>query len=409
MKGELENPSSFSLPTKSRSWRVFISTGEVSGDLQGSLLIDALYRQASARGVELEIAALGGPKMAAAGAQLLGDTSSIGSMGLLEALPHIWPTLQVQRRAKQYLRQNPPDVVVPIDYIGPNMSICSYVKQHLPGVPVVYYIAPQMWVWAPSNRNAEKMVAVIDRLLAIFPEEARYFQKQGAEVTWVGHPLVDRLREFPDRDRARASLGIAPDELAIALLPCSRLQEVKYLLPVIFEAAKQIQEKLPDVHFWIPLSLEKLRHPIEQAVKTFGLRATVVSEKTREVLAAADLAIAKSGTVNLEIALLNVPQVVLYRVHPSTWWVARKLFNFSIPFMSPPNLVQMQPVVPELLQEQATPANVARSALEILHSETVRQQMLTDYQQVRQSLGAAGACDRAAAEILQTLAEKKKF
>lgn len=401
MKGTFRNLSS--------SWRIFISTGEVSGDLQGALLIDALYRKATALGVQLEIVALGGPKMAAAGATIIGDTSGIGSMGLLEALPHILPTLQIQRRAKQYLRSHPPDVIVPIDYIGPNISICSYVKQHLPQVPIVYYIAPQMWVWTPSERDVKRMVSVIDKLLAIFPEEARYFQKQGAQVTWVGHPLLDRLQEFPKREQARASLGIAASEIAIALLPCSRQQEVKYLLPVIFEAAKQLQEKLPQVHYWIPLSLEKLRLPLEKALAQYSLRATLVSEKTPEVLAAADLAIAKSGTVNLELALLNVPQVVVYRVHPFTWWVARNFFNFSIPFMSPPNLVQMQPVVPEFLQEQATAANIVRSVLEILYNNKVRQQMLTDYQQVRQSLGETGACERAAWEIIQIIAEKRNF
>ncbi|HIK27141.1 MAG: lipid-A-disaccharide synthase [Oscillatoriaceae bacterium SKW80] len=400
-KGTLRNLSS--------SWQIFISTGEVSGDLQGALLIDALYRKANAVGVKLEIVALGGPKMAAAGATIIGDTSSIGSMGLLEALPHIWPTLQIQRRAQQYLRSHPPDVIVPIDYIGPNMNICTYVKQHLPQVPIVYYIAPQMWVWTPSDRDVKRMVNVIDKLLAIFPEEARYFQKQGAQVKWVGHPLLDRLQEFPKREQARASLGIAASEIAIALLPCSRQQEVKYLLPVIFEAAKQLQEKLPQVHYWIPLSLEKLRLPLEKALAQYSLQATLVSEKTPEVLAAADLALAKSGTVNLELALLNVPQVVVYRVHPFTWWIARNFFNFSIPFMSPPNLVQMQPVVPEFLQEQATAANIVRSVLEILYNNKVRQQMLTDYQQVRQSLGETGACERAAWEIIQIIAEKRNF
>lgn len=387
--------------------RLFISTGEVSGDLQGALLIDALHRQASASGMELEIVALGGAKMAASGARLLGDTSGIGSMGILEALPYIWPTLRLQRRAKQYLTANPPDLVVLIDYIGPNMGICGYIKQELPQVLVVYYIAPQMWVWSPTMRDTNKIVATVDRLLAIFPEEAKYFIDRGARVSWVGHPIVDRVQKFPSRYEARASLGIKSDTVAIALVPCSRFQEVKYLVPAIFEAARQIQEKMPEVEFWIPLSLEKLRSPLERAIKRYGLRATLESQKTPEVLAAADIAIAKSGTVNLEIALLNVPQVVLYRVHPFTFWIARRLFNFSIPFMSPPNLVQMQPIVPELLQEQATPENIVQEALEILSSGDRRQQMLTDYQQMRRLLGEPGACDRAASEILQMLAKQK--
>ena len=383
--------------------RIFISTGEVSGDLQGSLLIDALHRQANATGIKLEIVALGGERMAGAGATLLGNTSAIGSVGLLESLPYILPTLQVQRQAKRYLREHPPDLVVLIDYMGPNLAIGSYVKQHLPGVPVVYYIAPQMWVWSPFPRYTEQIVSVTDRLLAIFPEEARYFQQQGATVDWVGHPLVDRLQTFPSREQARANLGIDKDAIAIALLPASRQQEVRYLLPAICEAAQQIQEKLPQAQFWIPLSLEKFRSPIQQAIEDYGLRATIVTGQSQDVLAAADLAIAKSGTVNLEIALLNVPLVVLYRVHPFTYWVARRLFNFSIPFMSPPNLVQMQPIVPELLQEQATSANIVREALELVLDESRRQQTLKAYQEMRSNLGEVGVCNRAAQSILQML------
>ena len=383
--------------------RIFISTGEVSGDLQGALLIEALKRQAVELGLELEILALGGKRMADAGATILGNTISIGSIGTLEALPFVLPTLKIQCRAKQYLKHYPPSLVVLIDYAGPNLSIGSYIQRQMPEVPVVYYIAPQMWVWWPNVRDVAQIVSMTDKLLAIFPEEARYFRDKGAKVSWVGHPLVDRMQNAPSRQEARAALGISPEQTAIALLPASRRQELKYLLPVMFEAAQQIQIKLPQVHFWIPLSLEIYRQPIEQAIQRYGLRATVVSEKTQEVLAAADLAITKSGTVNLEIALLNVPQVVLYRVSPLTAWIVRTFLKFSIPFMSPPNLVEMKPIVPELLQEQATPENIQQTALELLLNPIRRQQIMSDYQKMRQSLGEVGVCDRAAQEILQLL------
>jgi lipid-A-disaccharide synthase len=153
--------------------------------------------------------------------------------------------------------------------------------------------------------------------------------------------------------------------------------------------------------FWIPLSLEVYRPSIEAAIARYGLRATLVAGKTQEVLAAADLAITKSGTVNLELALLDVPQVVFYRVSPFTYWVARTLFKFSIPFMSPPNLVMMRSIVPELLQEQATPENIVKESLELLLNPDRRQQTLKDYQEMRRLLGEVGVCDRAAREILQ--------
>ena len=387
--------------------RLFISTGEVSGDLQGALLIDALKRQAEVIGVELEIVALGGSRMAKAGATLLDDTTAIGSMGLVESLPFVLPTLKIQRRAKQYLRQNLPDVVVLIDYMGPNLSIGSFMQHQLPQVPVVFYIAPQDWVWSASSlvpRDTMTIVEMTDKLLAVFPEEARYFEKKGASVSWVGHPLVDRMQSSPSREEARRALGIGMGEKAIALVPASRRQELKYLMPIVFEAAKQIQLKLLDNQqtplFWIPLSLEVYRPTIEVAIEQYGLNAKLIAGQTQEVLAAADLAIAKSGTVNLELALLNVPQVVLYRVSKFTYWIGQ-LLKFSIPFMSPPNLVVMREIVPELLQEKATAENIVKESMELLLNPQRREQTLKDYQEMRQLLGEVGVCDRAAKEILE--------
>jgi lipid-A-disaccharide synthase len=400
--------TNYQLPITNYSMRIFISTGEVSGDLQGSLLVAALKRQAAAADIELEILALGGDKMVAAGATLLGNTTSISSMGLVEALPYILPTIQIQRQATTYLKQNPPDLVVLIDYVASNLSIGNYVRQHLPEVPVVYYIAPQEWVWSLNVRNTSKIVKMTDKLLAIFSEEARYYQENGAKVSWVGHPLIDRMQDAPSREAARMKLGIQPQQKAIALLPASRPQEIKYLLPVIFQTAKNIQDKLPDVHFWIPVSLEVYREAISQAVKSYGLQATLVSGQTDEVLAAADLAITKSGTVNLEIALFKVPQVVVYKLNQVTAWIARKILKGSIPFASPVNLVVMKEIVPEFLQEQATAENLTQAAMELLLNPERRQQTLIDYDQMRQNLGEVGVCDRAAQEILQMVSSPNK-
>jgi lipid-A-disaccharide synthase len=395
---------------------IFISTGEVSGDLQGALLIAALKRQSQAIGLGLEIVALGGEKMAAAGATLLGNTTGIGSVGILESLPFVLPTLRIQNRAKEYLKQHPPDLVVLIDYVGPNLSIGRFIQQQLPQVPLTYYITPQEWVWSARSivpRATKAIVEMADQLLAIFPEEARYFEKMGAPVTWVGHPLVDRMQSSPTREEARAALGMKSEQMAIALVPASRQQELQYMMPIVFEAARQLQSKLlgngelnnpshlkSEILFWIPLSLETYRPTIEAAIRHYGLQARLVAGQTQEVLAAADLAITKSGTVNLELALLNVPQVVFYRVSPLTYSIAR-LVNFSIPFMSPPNLVVMRSIVPELLQEKATPENIVQESLELLLNGDRRQQIFEDYQAMRQLLGEVGVCDRAATEILQ--------
>ncbi|MEM1170852.1 MAG: lipid-A-disaccharide synthase [Cyanobacteria bacterium P01_H01_bin.35] len=395
--------------------KIFISTGEVSGDLQGALLVEALYRQAQLQGLNLDIVALGGDRMAAAGATLLENTTKIGSVGIIESLPFVFPTLKIQQKAKEYLQNEPPNIVVLIDYMGPNLNIGNYIRKTWHNLPIIWYIAPQEWVWSLGKDKTTKIVNLANKLLAIFPEEANYFRQQGADVTWVGHPIIDRLKIAPTREKARRTLGINSDTLAIALLPASRQQEVKYLMPVIFEAARIIQEKLPQVHFLIPLSLETYRYAIEEAIKKYQLQATIypsspndstknsqeIQERNNlEILAGADLAIAKSGTVNLEIALLNVPQVVIYKVNPITIWIARNILRFSIPFMSPPNLVQMKSIVPELFQENATPENIVSEALELLLNSQRHAQTLADYQEMRQSLGEEGVCHRAAKEIL---------
>jgi len=394
--------------------RIFISTGEVSGDLQGSLLIQALQRQAVAQGMALEILALGGDRMAEAGATLLGNTSGIGSVGILESLPFILPTLTTQHRAKQYLRAHPPDLVVLIDYMGPNLAIGSYLHRHHPQVPIVYYIAPQTWVWSSTPRSTRQIVNITKLLLAIFPAEAEYFRKFSAQVQWVGHPLIDRMKSAPSRAAARETLGIPADQQAIALLPASRRQELQYLLPVLFQSAQAIQAQLPQAHFWIPVSLPEFEPILAREIARYGLRATLLTQPTQagsqlgpssravtlEAIAAADLALTKSGTANLEIALLNVPQVVVYRVNPITYWIARHLLGFSIPFMSPANLVQMREIVPEFLQEQATPDNIVNQAMDLLLNPDRRQQTLADYEAMRAALGEPGVCDRAAQAIL---------
>ena len=379
---------------------IFISTGDVSGDLQGALIVTALKQLAEKSGIDLNIVALGGSRMAAAGANILADTTGISSMGIWEAVPYIAPTIQVQNIAKQYLKTTPPDAIVLIDYMSPNVSIGNYAKRVFPDVPIIYYIAPQEWVWATDKKNTSEIVKFTDQILSIFPAEARFFESKGANVTFVGHPLLDRVANIPDRKFARAQLGIADDEIAVALIPASRKQELKYLMPAIFAAARQIQTQLPQVRFWIPLSRDVFKAEIDRAILEYQLNATLIAENTDFVLSAADLAITKCGTVSLELALLNVPQVVIYRVSKVTAWIAKNVIKFSIPFMSPTNLVEMKPIVPELLQDEASPARITAESLELILNQEKRNRTFTEYAQMRLALGDPGVCDRVAQEIL---------
>lgn len=367
--------------------RIFISTGEVSGDLQGGMLVESLYHQAHVLGIDLEIVALGGDRMKEAGANLIANTTSIGSVGLFESIPFIFPTWKIQNKAKRYLQEKDLDLVILIDYLGPNIAIGNFIKNKRPLVPIVWYIAPQYWVWTPFEKDVETLIQIPDHIFAVFPEEANFFQKKGIQTTYVGHPLLDRITKAPKRDEARQKLNLDSQQTIITLFPASRKQEIKYLLPIICEAAQQIQAKIPNVHFLIPISLPSYRNAIQEKVNQYQLSATLLEGKTLEAISAADLAITKSGTVNLELALLEIPQVVIYKVNSITYWIAKNILNFSIPFASLANLVLMSEIVPELLQEKATSENIVNESLNLLLNEEKRREMQLKYQKMRQVLG----------------------
>jgi lipid-A-disaccharide synthase len=378
---------------------IFISTGDVSGDLQGSLLVTALKQLSKTSGIDLNIVALGGRKMAAAGAEILADTTGISSMGMWEALAYIQPSFKIKSIAKKYLKTTPPDIIILIDYIVTNVDIGNYAHTQLPNVPIFYYIAPQEWVWSIGTNKTDAIVKFTDKILAIFPGEAKYFTERGAKVKYVGHPLIDRVATLATRAVARDKLGITADEIAVALIPASRKQELRYLLPAIFGAAQQIQAKLPNVRFWIPLARDAFQAEIESAIRSYQINATLVTQNTDLVLCAADLAITKCGTVSLELALLNIPQVVIYRVSRVTAWIAEHLFKFSIPYISPTNLVEMKSIVPELMQDDANPDRIASESLELILNPARRERMLSDYSYLRLALGDPGVCDRVAQAI----------
>ena len=388
--------------------RLLISTGEVSGDLQGGLLVAALRDEADRRQLPLEISALGGERMRQAGAALLANTTPMGSIGLWEALPLVVPTLRVQRRVGRWLKRTPPDAVVLIDYMGANVGLGLKVKRRLPQVPIFYYIAPQEWAFRVGEGSSTRLIGFTDRILAIFPEEARFYGDRGAQVTWVGHPLLDTLVDLPSRDAARAQLGLQPHERLLLLFPASRQQELRYLLPPLAAAAAELQRRCPGLRVMVPAGQAAFEPVLAQMLEAAGVQAEVVpaaqADELRPVLcAAADLALNKSGTVNLELALRGVPQVVAYRVSRPTAWVAKHLLNFQVDHISPVNLVLQDRLVPELLQDQLTAEAVVHQALPLLNDPAARQRVAEGYQRLRQALGEPGVTQRAAAAILDAL------
>lgn len=382
--------------------KLFIHTGEVSGDLQGGLLVKALCRQAQKRKVAIEITGVGGHQMEKAGAKVLVNTLKLSAIGILEALPYYLQGRGLQKQIEQYLLEHPPDLMVLIDYKGPNLAVGKFVRKQLPSVSMVYYIAPQEWVFATPSTQA--IVDVSDKLLAIFPEEATYYQRAGANVQWVGHPLVDILAEPITKAEARLALKIEKEVRVITLLPASRRQELRYIMPVMFEAAARVQQQEPTVSFLIPVSLPDFEAEIALAASRYGLNARLVDKTNgQQAIAAADVVINKSGTANLEVALMNVPQVVMYRLSNLTALVAKYVVRFTGDYVSPVNLMENQPIVPEFLQWAATPVAIGDAALELLLDQEKRQEMIAGYAQMKQAMGAPGVCDRAANEILDML------
>jgi len=380
---------------------LFICTGENSGDLQGSHLIQALKRHRP----DLQITAVGGDRMAAAGAQLLHHTSAISSIGLIEAIPFIGPALLLEWRIRRHLHRYPPDLCILVDYIGVNSRISQVL--HRQGIPAIYYIAPQEWVWSQNNKLSYQLAERMRLMLAIFVEEARFYEKRGANVRWVGHPLIDILRSAPTRDQARQHLGISPEQIAVMVFPASRTQEIRQIVPVLFQAAQQLQQQLPPIQIWLSLASPRFRAPILRQARRYGLDLKLIEQPGTDhhqtLLAAADLVLAKSGTVNLEAAILGIPQVIVYRLSPITHWIAKHLLKVSVPFISPANLAMMRPIVTELFQDQAQPEAIVKESIALLTDADRRQRLHQDYAQMRIALGAPGVLDRAAAEILRVL------
>ena len=389
--------------------RLLVSTGEVSGDLQGSLLVQALHREARRRRLALQILALGGERMERAGAQLLANTTRMGAIGLLEAIPFLLPTLRLQRRLKRWFRRHPPDGLVLIDYMGPNVSLGLRIKRRFPGVPITYYIAPQEWAFKFGSGGRTNLIRFTDQILAIFQAEARYYRARGAQVTYVGHPLLDTIGPAPERAAARCELGLVEHDPVLLLMPASRRQELRYMLPHIVAAAAELQQRQPRLQVVVSAGLAGFEQRLSEQLQAAGVRARLIpaadADRLKPALcAAADLALAKSGTVNLELALRGVPQVVVYRVSWLTAFVARHLLRFSVPHISPVNLVLAERLLPELLQEDLHREAIVARALPLLDPASAeRQAMLAGYERLRRELGEPGVTDRAAAAILDQL------
>jgi lipid-A-disaccharide synthase len=368
-----------------------ISCGEASGDLYAGALIKAL------RDIDPEVTVFGfgGGRMEAAGGRLVGDYRGISVTGLVEALrvlPKSWRMLRTLRDAAARER---PDVFVAIDFPDFNFRLLPAMRKL--GIPIVYYVSPQLWAWRPHR--IETIKQFVNKMLVIFPFEAGLYQKAGVPVEFVGHPLVDLA--VPSRDRATLlrSVGLSADAPTVALLPGSRPNELRQILPTLADAAVAMSTERTGVQFVIaraPALADELFAPLA-TIKAAGVPHAVIEGATDDVLASADVVVTASGTATVQAALHGRPMVIVYRLSPVTFALGRAFVRVHTYGMV--NLVAGQPIVPELIQESFTPANVAREALKLLADARAAAEMRRALADVRARLGAPGASMRAARAV----------
>jgi lipid-A-disaccharide synthase len=360
-----------------RAPRIFISAGEPSGDQHAARVVAALRRRFPAAQIE----GFGGPAMAAAGATIRFRMEPYTAMGFLEVIGKLRPHLRLLATIRDDFRAGRYDLLIPVDYPGFNLRLAR--AAHEAGVPVLYYIAPQLWAWRPGR--SRWLARYARQTAVILPFEPAFFASLGVAATFVGHPLAEH--PWPSRAEARESLGLGPVERLLSVFPGSRRQEVERLWPAFRDAATRLLEEGACDRVLLAAAAAG-RYPGHE-------RFTIVSEHSTRALAAADAAIVKSGTTTLEAAMCGTPMAVAYRIHPLSAAIARRVMR--VPWVSLVNLVAGRVVVPELLQDQVTAGRLADTVRELLVEDgAARQAQVEGLRQVRTMLGAGGAADRVA-------------
>jgi lipid-A-disaccharide synthase len=372
--------------------------GENSADQHASRLISELKSQVPT----LECFGYGGSQMEKAGMRLdFNLAEDLPVIGITQALTHYPEIRRLFRRACDMLQSERPDAVVLVDYPGFNLRLAREASRL--GIPVIYFIAPQVWAWHASR--IKEIARTVSLLLVIFPFEEPLFQQAGVETWYVGHPLLDAPPPARTRAEVLSALGIDQQATVIGLIPGSRRGELDHHLVLVLDAARAISHELPSAAFVIPRAHTVDGNRIQQALAAYpDLRVAVAEEDHVSVRAALDFAVCKSGTSTLELALAGVPMVVIYRVSLPTYLFARAVIR--MPWISLVNIVAGERLVPELLQYDATPERVAGAVLELLRSPESLARIREGYSRIRGSFGEGGCARRAAARILDFFARR---
>lgn len=364
--------------------------GEASGDLHGGNLI----RNLSAKRPQVRVRGVGGANMAAAGAEIMFDIRKLSVVGFVEVVRSLERIHRVYRRLCRSLREDPPDALVLIDYPGFNLRLAAFASSL--GIPVVYYISPQVWAWGAGR--TKRMRQTVDKMIVVFDFEADLYREQGIDVEFVGHPLLDSMDESVPVSEVRSTLCLSEEGPVVGLLPGSRDVEVGAILPAMLRAAELIGRSRPNVQFVIPCAPTVHRGRIQAVADRLGVAVKVFQGRTHDVMRVADLLLVASGTATLEAAIWGAPMVVVYKVSFLTWLAAKSLVR--IDNIGLVNVVAGRRIVPELVQYDATPERIAKEALSILGDGARRGEIEAEYQQVRGRLGGPGASERAADAVL---------
>jgi lipid-A-disaccharide synthase len=361
--------------------RIGIIAGEASGDLLGAHLIASLQT----RFPSVEFVGIAGPRMQALGAQSLYPMEKLAVRGYVEVLKHYREIRRIQRDITSHFLRHPPDLFIGIDAPDFNLGVEEPLKAA--GITTIHYVSPSIWAW--RKERIHRIKRAVSHMLTIFPFEAKLYQEAGIPVSYVGHTLADDIPLEIDRVSARRSLNIDSGVPLIALLPGSRASELDYHADLFAATAVEIKSALPGVQFVAPFASKATQAQFESAVQSIGagrLQVQCLQGASQLALAAADVALIKSGTSTLEAALMKCPMVITYRVSALTAWLMRRKGRGYLPYIGLPNILAGEFIVPEILQEDATPENLAQAMSNWYREDQSRDKLQAHYLAIHQSL-----------------------
>ncbi len=375
--------------------QILISAGEASGDLHAANLVRAY----AARGGEAGFFGMGGPRLAGAGVELLVDCRELGFIGFVDVVIHYRKILRELDRLRDALAARRPDLLVLVDYPGFNMKLAHCAKGL--GIPVLYYISPQIWAWRPHRIH--EIAAVVDLMAVLFPFEVDLYRRAGVPVRFVGHPLVDEVVPGRARGEIREQLGIDPGRPCVGLLPGSRPGEVSRILPILAAAAQRLEDDIGPLTCLLPLAPTLDHGPLERITARSRTSIRIVEGRTYDALECCDAVATSSGTATLETALLGVPMTIVYRVGRLNYYLMKRLL--TVDDIGLVNIVAGRRVVSEFVQNDARPQAVAAELRRLLKDADYASRMRADLAEVARRLGDGGASANAAALVGEMLNE----